>query len=145
MKNQAKLAKVRMDDQNYMDTKLVLFMSKQHKNGTNLLHMRQNRLQDYNNSKEQKEAKQFRINSNQKRHALSQSMKNKQTIQDYENKLNIVAENKKLQDTQLVQKKELQDKRRKDVQERHQQIRAIQMKENFRILARQFNRKTITS
>ena len=67
MKNQEKLEKVRKDDKDYMDTKLVSFLNKHSKTGTNLLQLRQNRLQDSLNTKDLKEARLFKINVNLKK------------------------------------------------------------------------------
>ena len=77
MKNQEKLEKVRKDDKDYMDTKLVSFLNKHSKTGTNLLQLRQNRLQDSLNVKDLKEARLFKINVNLKKQSVSQSVKNK--------------------------------------------------------------------
>ena len=71
MKNQEKLARVRKDDKDYMDTKLVSFMNKHSKTGSNLLQMRQNRLQDSLNTKDLKEARLSKINMNLKKQTLS--------------------------------------------------------------------------
>ena len=46
-------------------------------------------------------------------------------MQDYEQKLNSVAENKKQLDTQLLKKREQQELRRKEVLERRQEMRAF--------------------
>ena len=46
-------------------------------------------------------------------------------MQDYEQKLNSVAENKKQLDTQLLKKREQQELRRKEVQERRQEMRTF--------------------
>ena len=46
-------------------------------------------------------------------------------MQDYEQKLNNVAENKKQLDTQLFKKREQQELRRKEVQERRQEMRTF--------------------
>ena len=71
MKNQEKLARVRKDDKDYMDTKLVSFMNKHSKTGTNLLQIRQNRLQDSLNIKDLKEARLSKNNMNLKKQSLS--------------------------------------------------------------------------
>ena len=54
-----------------MDTKLVSFLNKHSKTGTNLLQMRQNRLQDSLNTKDLKEARLTKININLKKQSLS--------------------------------------------------------------------------
>ena len=54
-----------------MDTKLVSFLNKHSKTGTNLLQMRQNRLQDSLNTKDLKEARLFKINVNLKKQSVS--------------------------------------------------------------------------
>ena len=71
MKNQEKLARVRKDDKDYMDNKLATFLNKHSKTGTNLLQMRQNRLQDSLNTKDLKEARLSKINMNLKKQTLS--------------------------------------------------------------------------